>query len=371
MGIHHARMVAAGKIPGCQLSALADSDPTRLHEFPTLPHFNDSQSLIHSGQIDALLIATPHYSHTSIGISALQAGLHVLVEKPLSVHKADCERLIAAHTNKKQIFAAMFNQRSDPAYQKIRHLVQSGQLGRIQRIHWTVTDWFRTQAYYDSGGWRATWAGEGGGVLLNQCVHNLDLFQWIFGLPESVRALCRIGHHHNIEVEDEVTALFSFAQGATAVLATSTGEAPGVNRLEIAGDLGRLCLEDNRLTLIRNEIPSSLHSRQSREAYETPPTWKIDIPLPGHRGEQHAAILKNFCNAILHREPLLSPAAEGIHSVELINAMLLSSFQDQTIHLPLSSSRYERFLKKLIASSKKKKTIRRYQGRAGNYLVQC
>jgi predicted dehydrogenase len=314
------------------------------------------------------LICTPHYSHTTIGIEAFKAGLHVLMEKPISVHMADCEKLLAAYKNKKTLFAAMFNQRTDPHYQKIRQMVQGGELGRVQRIQWTVTDWFRSQAYYDSGGWRATWEGEGGGVLLNQCVHNIDLFQWIFGMPKKVHAICRIAHYHDIEVEDEVTAIFEFPDKTTAVLVTSTGEAPGVNRLEVAGDLGRLTLENGELTFVRNEIETSHHSRVTKEGYEPPPCKTEKIPLP-NRGDQHTGILKNFTNAILHGEKLLSPGVEGARSVELINAMLYSSFQEVTVTLPLSAAKYEKLLKRLISESTYRKNISPYEGGQGNYLL--
>lgn len=368
MGGYHAQTVLSGAIPGCTLAALCDIDPLKLEAFPGVPSFADSGAMIGSGLIDAILIATPHYFHTTIGIEALQAGLHVLVEKPISVHKADAERLIAAHRSKKQVFAVMFNQRTDPHFQKIREMVRDGQLGAIRRVQWTITDWFRSQAYYDSGGWRATWAGEGGGVLLNQSIHNIDLLQWMFGMPCRVRAICQIGQHHDIEVEDDVSAFFEYATGATAVLVTSTGEAPGVNRLEISGERGMLTLENERLVFLRNEVETSLHSRTTREGYLPPPVWKIEIPIP-HRGEQHAGILKNFTNAILKGEPLLSPAGEGIRSVELVNAMLLSSFRDRTVEFPISAAEYEAMLLELIAKSKSKKNVVPYRGSTANYLV--
>jgi predicted dehydrogenase len=368
MGIHHARMVDAGSIPGCRLAAVCDTKPERLKLFPQAPAFRDAGRLFSSGLVDAVLIATPHYSHTDLGIQALKKGLHVLVEKPLSVQKSDALRLIRAHTRKKQVFAAVFNQRTDPCYQKIRGMVRGGELGRIQRIQWTITDWFRSQAYYDSGGWRATWAGEGGGVLLNQAVHNLDLYQWIFGLPQRVRAVCSIGRHHRIEVEDEVTAIFEHAGGATGVFVTSTGEAPGINRLEIAGDRGRLTLEHGRLAFCRNEIPASVYSRTTREGYRPPAYWNIDIPVRD-RGEQHAGILKNFANAILKGDPLVAPAKEGLASVELINSMILSSFENRPVGLPLSASRYAKLLARLSAKSKRKTRIKPYRGSDANYLV--
>lgn len=370
MGRHHAQTVLDGKIPGCELTAVCDVDAPRLKPYARLKTFTDYRELIRSGAIDALLVATPHYSHTPIGIAAFKAGLHVLMEKPISVHKADAQKLLAAYTNKKLVFAAMFNQRTDPHYQKIREMVQKGELGAIQRIQWTITDWFRSQAYYNSGGWRATWKGEGGGVLINQCVHNIDLYQWIFGMPKKIRAICRIGRYHDIEVEDEVTATWEYANGTTASLITSTGEAPGVNRLEVAGDRGRLTLENGHLTFWRNEIPTSRYSRTTGEAYVPPATWKIEIPIRD-RGEQHTGILKNFTNAILHGEKLLAPGVEGIHSVELINAMLLASFKDKAVTLPIKAAEYERLLQQLIRKSTFRKRVRRYRGAAGNYLLDC
>jgi predicted dehydrogenase len=307
-----------------------------------------------SGLIDAILIATPHYDHTTMGIKALQAGLHVMVEKPLSVHKADAQRLIAAYTNKQQVFAAMFNQRTDQYYLKIRQLVRDGELGEIRRVNWIITNWFRTEHYYASGSWRATWAGEGGGVLLNQCPHNLDLFQWMLGMPQRVRANCGWGKYHDIEVEDEVTAYMEFPNGATGVFITSTGEAPGTNRLEIAGERGRLVYEDDKIVFTRNETPMTEFSRTVPEAFGRPATSNVEMPALDHGG-QHNEILKNFTDAILDGAPLVSPAVEGIHSVELANAMLMSAWTGETIELPLDARRYEQLLKEKIAGSTKKK----------------
>ncbi len=352
MGRAHCNTILSGKVPGCELAAVCDTDPDALARFPEVPGFGESAALLASGTIDAVLIATPHYSHTTIGIAALKAGLHVLVEKPISVHKADCERLIAAHQSKKQVFSAMFNQRTDPYYQKVRELVHGGELGKIRRINWIITDWFRSEAYYASGGWRATWGGEGGGVLLNQCPHNLDLYQWIFGMPSKVRGFCQLGRYHQIEVEDDVTAYFEYPDGTTGVFITTTGEAPGTNRLEIAAEQGKLVLEHDKLTYTRNEIPTEKFSRTTTGSFSRPAVWNVEIPLPATRGEQHVGILKNFTNAILHGEKLLAPACEGIHSVELGNAILLSSLKGTTVDVPISGPAYERELKKLISTSK-------------------
>lgn len=354
MGSYHAQQLLAGKIVRAKLGAVCDVDPARRAQFPKVKRFADSRALIRSGLVDAVLIATPHYAHTTIGMDALRQGLHVLTEKPVSVHKADAVRLLAAHTNRRQVFAVMLNQRTDPYFQKIRALARGGELGELRRIHWTMTDWFRTEAYYASSGWRATWAGEGGGVLLNQATHNLDLWQWLFGLPARVRAECRFGRYHDIEVEDDVTAYLEYASGATALFVTTTGEAPGTNRLEVTGERGRLVYENDRISFTRNETPTREFSRTTKESFAAPPTWEIAIPARDHGG-QHVEVLQNFAAAILDGAPLIAPAAEGIRSVELANAMLLSTWLDRTIELPLNAAAYERQLKKRIAKSRYQK----------------
>jgi predicted dehydrogenase len=350
MGQAHARNILARKIPRLQLAAVADNDPTRWAQFPGIPGFATDHALIASGLVDAVLIATPHYFHTDTGIAALGAGLHVLVEKPISVQRADCERLLAAHKDRRLVFAAMFNQRSDPLYAKLRALVHGGKLGPIRRVQWTVTNWFRPHAYYNLSAWRATWAGEGGGVLLNQCPHNLDLFSWIFGQPERVRGFCAFGRYHDIEVEDDVTAYFELPGGATATFIASTGEAPGTNRLEVMAENGRVVAEAGALRFTRNRVPAAKFSRTTKLPFAAPPTDERVFTFKD-AGAQHVAILRNFADAIQRGAPLLAPAAEGIRSVELANAILLSSWTDRPVALPLDGRLYARWLKRKIATS--------------------
>ncbi len=355
MGSFHAGNVAGGKIRRARLAAVCDIDPARLTCYDaSVAKFADSAAMIRSGAVDAVLVATPHYFHTTVGIDALEQGLHLLVEKPISVHKADCERLIAAHGAGKQVFAAMFNQRTDPHYRKVRALIQAGELGRLTRVNWIITNWFRTQHYYDSGGWRATWQGEGGGVLLNQCPHNLDLLQWLCGMPVRMRAFCQLGKWHTIEVEDEVTAYFEYADGATGVFITGTGEAPGTNRFEICGERGRIVIENGEVRFTRNLVPMSEFCRTAKASFAAPEIWDVRIPVDGGGG-QHVEVLQNFIDAILDGVPLIAPAAEGIRSVELANAMLLSSFTGRTVELPLDGAVYERQLQKLIRESQTRK----------------
>ena len=351
IGAAHAANILDGKVSRCHLTAVCNRSAAKFTSYPQAKHFTRSEELIRSGSVDAVLIATPHYDHTPVGIDALRNGLHVLVEKPISVHKADCERLIAAHKDSRQIFATMLNQRTDPSYLKVQEMIRRGELGEIRRIDWIITNWFRSDAYYTSSDWRATWAGEGGGVLLNQCLHNLDLFQWLFGMPQCVRGFCRMGRYHKIEVEDDVTAYFEHANGATAVFITSTGEAPGTNRLEVTAENGRLVLENDALIFTKNEQSMSEFSRTTDKQFAAPATTESKSTFPNHGG-QHVEILQNFIDAILDGKPLIAPAAEGIHSVELANAIIFSSAENKTLELPLDSTAYEQYLNNRIATSR-------------------
>ena len=351
MGRFHVNYLEKGEVDRCQLTAVSDAFPASMAPYKgKYKTFDTSEAMIRSGDIDALIIATPHFLHTSIGIDALENGLHVLVEKPISVHKADCERLIAAHKNKDQVFAAMFQQRLEPKFKKLRSLIRNGEIGQITRVNWIITDWFRTEAYYASGGWRATWKGEGGGVLLNQCPHNLDILCWLCGRPSRVRGFCQMGRFHDIEVEDNVTAYMEWPDGATGVFITSTGEAPGTNRLEIVGDRGKLILENNQIMFVRNETPMMEFSKTSKAGFAKPPVWNAEIPFDPTPG-QHQDITRNFVEAILDKSVLHAPAEEGMHSVELANATLFSALENKPIDLPLDGKAYEAKLNQLIKDS--------------------
>jgi predicted dehydrogenase len=280
-----------------------------------------------------------------------------MVEKPISAHKSDAERLIGAHKkNPKLIFAGMFPLRAEPRYLKIQKLIQSGDLGQVVRMSWIMTDWFRTEAYYASGGWRATWKGEGGGVLLNQCLHNLDVMQWLLGMPARVRGFCQLGRFHHIEVEDNVSAYLEFPNGATGTFVSSTGEAPGTNRFEIVGTRGKVVLERDKLSFTRNDADMIEFSKTAKMGFAKPEVWNVEIPFE-NAPNPHAILVQNFVNAILDGEALIAPGAEGIHSVELANVILYSALVDQTVQMPLDSAAYEKKLNQLIAESKLEKKV--------------
>ncbi len=347
MGGGHARSILSGKVDRAELTAVCDLSDEYLSRFDDgVLKFKDHNKFLQNEKVDAVIIATPHYSHTPLGIAALEAGKHVLVEKPISVHKADCEKLVNAHTNKDQVFAAMFQLRCNSVNERIKSLIDNGELGKLIRVNWIITTWYRTAAYYRKGSWRGTWKGEGGGVLMNQAPHQLDLFQWFCGMPVKVRGFCGLGKRHNVEVEDEVTAYMEYKNGATGVFVSSTCEAPGTNRLEITGENGRLILEDGEISFRRNEVSALKWLETCEESFKMPPVWDVSIPVK-KKDTKHAGIMNNFVDAILDGKPLIAPAEEGIRSVELANAILYSSLKDRPVELPLDGKEFEAELERL------------------------
>ena len=357
MGQVHINSIAS--LGNCHVSAVCDIDIEKIKAFSAkndIPVFVDVDKFFKEADIEAVIIATPHYFHNILAEKAFEYGKHVLTEKPIAVHKVDAESMIAAGAKHPELkFAAMFNQRTIPAHQKIKQLIDNGELGEILRINWIITDWFRTEIYYASGDWRATWKGEGGGVLLNQCPHQLDLLQWFFGMPTSIRANASFGKSHKIEVEDEVTAFLEYPNGATGVFIASTGEAPGTNRLEITAERGRLVYEDGKIEFKRNEIEVSEFSATTDQRFGVPPCWNIEIPASPINQFQHRDVIEDFANAIINDTQVMAPAPEGINALEIGNAMLFSALKNKTVDLPMDSAEFAQELQKLIDNSKFKK----------------
>jgi predicted dehydrogenase len=345
----HIQNISSGEVANCDLAAVCSRQPDESINDLGVPHFTDYRELLGSGLCDAVLIATPTFNHYEIGCAALGAGLHVMMEKPLGLSVLEGEKLLT-QLQLDQVFALMLNQRTDPLFRAMREVIDQGRLGSITRTHWTMTNWFRPEVYFQVSDWRATWRGEGGGLLVNQCIHNLDIFQWLCGMPASVRAFCRFGRYHDIEVEDEVTAYFEYDAGATGVFVGSTGEAPGVNRFDIIGDRGALHFDGERLTLTANTPATSEYNHETRDMFGMPETTTRDI-TPDRDLNQHAVVLANFTAAILEGEPLIAPAAEGLNSLALANSMLLSSWEDRKVTLPLDSVHYQRALEQRLADS--------------------
>ncbi|WP_214628577.1 Gfo/Idh/MocA family protein [Paenibacillus agaridevorans] len=363
MGKGHIGYMQRGEVKGVKLTAVSDSaEPGQLWAKENLGDdvtlFADPFVMMDSGLIDAVLIATPHYSHPELAIAAFQRNLHVLCEKPAGVYTKQVREMndAAARTDVK--FSMMYNQRTNPLYQKLKDLVDSGELGEIRRTNWIITNWYRSQSYYDSGTWRATWEGEGGGVLINQDPHQLDLWQWTINMmPKRVRAFCYFGKHRNIEVEDDVTAFVEYENGATGVFVTTTGEAPGTNRLEISGDRGKVVIEDNKLTFWRLRVSEREFNATFTGGFGAPECWKCEVPVHGTNPD-HKGIMQNFVNAILHDEALIAPGEEGIKGLMISNAMHLSTWTDNWVDLPIDEELYYSYLQKKIEESRNRKGVK-------------
>ena len=361
MGSGHIKSLIEGKVPDMELTAVADRIESRRKWGESIlpqgfPIYKDGIELIKSGKVDAVLLAIPHYQHPTLGIEAMRNGLHVMCEKPAGVYTKQAREMIDFAAGKKDlVFGMMFNQRTNCVFRKMHELVQGGSLGEIKRVSWIITDWYRTQAYYDSGDWRATWDGEGGGVLLNQCPHNLDLLQWICGMPSKVRAFCHNGKWHNIEVEDDVTAYLEYPNGATGTFITTTGDAPGTNRFEVTMDKGKLVCESTKtLKLTKLEVGVKEWTKTCKEGFKRPPELEtVEVETDG-QNEQHNGVLKAFAGKILRGTPLIAEGKEGIFGLTLSNSMHLSSWLDRTITLPIDEELFLSELNKRRAQSKAK-----------------
>ena len=358
MGSGHALSIAEGKVPGIRLSAVADIRKERLKwaekELPSgIKTYSDGREMIDSGECDAVLIATPHYYHPEFVIYALEHGLHALSEKPAGVYTKQVRRMNEAAEKSDKVFAIMFNQRTNCVYRKLHEMIESGELGAMKRVNWIITDWYRTQSYYDAAGWKATWDGEGGGVLLNQCPHQLDLLQWLCGMPSKVRAFCHEAKWHDIEVEDDVTAYLEFENGATGVFVTTTGDAPGTNRLELTFEMGKIVCENGKLIFDRLKENEREFCRTSENGFAKPETEHTEIETDG-MNEQHIGVFKAFADRILNGGPLIAEGREGINGLTLSNAMYLSSWLDKTVDIPFDEDLFLQELDKRRKLSKKK-----------------
>lgn len=358
MGTGHANNFLAGKIPNAVITAFCDINPKKFKYFEekfgdTVRFFENAEDMFGSGLCDVVMICTPHYAHPELAIMALDYNLHCIVEKPAGVYTLQVKEMLARAEKSDKILGIMFNQRTNPAFKKMKAMISEGKIGEIKRTNWIITDWYRTQYYYDTGAWRATWVGEGGGVLYNQAPHQLDLFQWIVGMsPSKVRAFCHFGKWHDIEVEDDVTCYCEYPNGATGVFITTTADAPGTNRFEVTGTKGTLIFEDDKLYYKELKVDEREHCMNATAGFVKPeclPT--VEVELEGEN-LQHVGICRNVTNAILGIEPLYAPAKDGLNGVELANAMLLSTWLDKEVSLPIDDELFYEELKKRIAISK-------------------
>ena len=357
-GTYYALRLDGGLVEDSRLTAVADINPAKIEAIkPKLKgevkYYSDYKQMLSDGVCDAVLVAVPHYDHPKIVIECLNRGIHVITDKPAAVYTKQVEEMNAAAEKSNALFGMMFNQRTNCLYRKMKEIIASGGIGDLQRVNWIITDWFRTQKYYVSGSWRATWKGVGGGVLINQCPHLLDLVQWVVGeMPVSVNGFCKYGKWHDVEVEDEVTAYFEYANGASGVFITTTGEAPGTNRFEVSGTKGKLLCENKKLYFYQNAEDSQVFSKTSSESFAAP---KCEVIEPETDGEnpQHVGILQNFTRAILGKEPLFVDGKEGIRGVELMNAIELSGWNNGArVNLPIDGDAYYAELSKHVAVSR-------------------
>ncbi len=362
MGNAHAESLVAGKVERALLTCLCDIDPERRafceEKFKGVPVFATADELIASGLADAVLVAVPHYDHSPVAIKAFEAGLAVLCEKPAGVTTKAVIAMNDAASRSGKTFGMMFNQRTSPAYSRVRDMVRSGALGRIKRVQWTITDWYRSQAYHDSGSWRSTWGTEGGGALINQNPHQLDLMQWMFGMPSRIMAHLSFGKYRNIEVEDEATLFWEYDDGMTVTYITSTAEAPGTNRLEIACDMGRIVIENNKIVFDKLKVSEPEFDRENTAVFGRPEHETIEIDEAIY-GTAHVGIINDFVSSMLDGTPLLANGFEGINEMTVSNACHYSAWTGKWADVKnFPHDEFEALLKEKISSSTAVKNLR-------------
>jgi len=366
MGNLHLKDLAT--IKGVTLAAVCDTDKGRLAATAaaySVPGYSDAGTMMDSENLDGIVIATPHFYHPVIAMEAFKRGISVLSEKPVAVTVREAKAMNAAYEKAKLkhpglVFTAMFQQRTQGDWMKAKAMIDSGELGKIVRTTWIITDWFRTQAYYNSGGWRATWAGEGGGVLMNQCPHNLDLFQWFVGMPSRISAFAGLGKYHDIEVEDEVTAYLEYDNGMVGHFITSTAEAPGSNRLEFVGENGKLVCEKGKLYFSRNSKSMLAHLAEATAPWEPLPFEEREIPVDGPMTGNHRIVMEDFAAAIREGRAPRIDAREGINMVTLDNAIMYAALEKQTVTLPLEEGVFEKKLEALQKNSRFVKSVQEF-----------
>ncbi len=359
MGMSHAKKIFEGQVPDMVLCAVADRNESKRNTakelFGDIEIYTEAVDMIKNADIDAVIVAVPHYDHPKLVMYSLECKKHTVCEKPAGVYAKQVREMNEYAQKQDKVFAMMFNQRTNCVFRKMKEMVDSGEIGEIKRVNWIITDWYRTQYYYDSGDWRATWSGEGGGVLLNQCPHQLDLLQWICGLPVKVHAFLHEGKWHDIEVEDDVTAYLEFKNGATGVFITSTGDAPGTNRFEITGTKGKLVCEDTKILKFTKLLEDEReYCKTSKEGFKKPPFEQEVLVETDGQNPQHMGVLRAFCGKILRDEPLVADGSEGIRGLMLSNAMHMSAWKNTAVTLPVDENEYYTELKKRIDSSRKK-----------------
>lgn len=360
---HIANFMKEGNIPFGEVVAIADRKQEKIDRIKNLyPNhtfecYLEGSELIEHGNVEAVIIAVPHYQHPELTILALKKNINVICEKPAGVYTKQVKEMIEVSKNSHALFTMMFNQRTNCVYRKMREIVTGGEIGEVKRVNWIITDWYRSQSYFDSGDWRATWEGEGGGVLFNQSPHQLDLLAWVVGMmPKRLQAFCHFGKWHNIEVEDDVTCYLEYENGATGVFVTSTADAPGTNRFEVLGTGGKIVCENDKLKLYKNEIDERKFNQEYKGGFGSPKFEEIEVETDGEN-LQHTGICRNFTNAILGIEPLFVDGKEGLKSVELMDAMLMSTWLNKMIELPIDDEKYYELLLKQIKNSKIHKNV--------------
>lgn len=351
MGSVHAKNLKKGRIAGARLAAVCDVDEKKRAYWSSrgIPAYPSVADLLDGVHIDGVMVAVPHPAHPEVVQACLKKGLPVLCEKPISPDLKSAQETVDCANETGVPFYMMYNQRTNRMYRRAKKLLEEGKLGKIRRVNLTVTHWYRSQHYYNQGGWRASWSGEGGGLLMNQCVHQLDILQWLVGVPEKVFAKCRTVNR-KITVENDVQAILTYPEGYSCVFQASGHELKGVNRLEIACEKGSITIGKRSMTVNYLQKSESEVNETTTKGYGNTSAKKkhyryglFRLIKEALRGGQQANVLDAFSASLAGAKRPLATGAEGMKALSVINAIYLSASKGREVTLPLDIEEYDQF----------------------------
>ena len=344
MGKIYAQMIQFGMVPGMKLNGVCCRNPEGQallrEQFPDVAIYPDADDMeAHGDEFDAVIIVTPHTSHISIGYRFAKLGKHILMDKPAGTVAGEVEGLVRFCEEKGLAFSMIFNNRQLPVFQAMKRKLESGILGNLHRAVWVCNDWYRSPAYHASAGWRSSWNGEWGGMMVNQNPHYLDMWNWFFGLPDRVYAAMEFGRYNDFLVDDAIDLQLYYDNGFHGTFISATGEAPGVNRLEIWGSKGRLTLEGNKITFAENEMSVEEFGAVNKEKFAKIP-YTVSEEVLDQQVNPYAIIMENFARHLLSDEPLLTTGWDGLRQVQLANAIYVSGWEERKVPVPVAEERY-------------------------------
>ena len=357
IGESYLKLFKEGRIKEGEVAAVASRNTQRVEKIleklnlQEVRVYGSLKEMLEKESLSGVIITTPHKLHVSMMKEALQMGVSVLTDKPLSSTRKEAEEMaVFAKDYPDLVKGVLFNKRANPIHKEIKKIIESGELGILRRALYEVTDYYRSHRYYEESGWRGTYEEEGGGVLMNQAVHQMDLLTWFTDLPKEVMAFLKEGSHRPMTTENDAYLHLFYEGGGVGHFITSTHESPGVHRLELSFDQGQILMENEKtLKITKLQEPEEDFSRKTETLFaHVPGTLEVKEFEPLEDKEEHVRTIENFIRAIEGKEKIQSSLEEAVKSITLVNAAYLSHFTGKKGAMDFSLEEYDRELHRKI-----------------------